>query len=105
MGTITVVLPDDLIERLRAYMRRRGAKKGDLSRFVSAAVERALQEVEEERVFVALLGGKEVARASSLRELAESLRKSGVDPAEVRVKMIPPPPPMARAGARVIERR
>ncbi len=106
MGTITVVLPDDLIERLRAYLRRGGARKGDLSRFVASAIEKALMEAQKaERTFVALKDGREVARAGSLAELAEELRARGINPGGVRVRMVPPPSKLARAGARAFERR
>ena len=100
------MLPDDLIERLRTHLRQRGAKKGDLSRFVASAIERALREAQKtERTFVAVRNGREVAMAGSLAELAEELRAKGIDPVAVRVRMIPAPSELARAGARVFERR
>ncbi len=100
------MLPDDLIERLRAHLRQSGARKGDLSRFVASAIERALREAQKaERTFVAVKNGREVARAGSLAELAERLRAVGIDPGSVRVRMVPPPPKLARAGARAFERR
>ncbi len=105
MGTLTVVVPDDLLRKLREYLRARGAGRGELSKFVSSAIERALMESEISRVFVAELEGREVSRASSLKELAEVLRSKGIDPSSVSVRMLPPPKPLARGGVRVVERR
>ena len=105
MGTLTVVIPDDLLRRLREHLRRRGAGRGALSKFVSSAIERALLESELRRVFIAEVEGKEVARAPSLKELAEILKARGIDPTTVKVRALPPPKPLARAGARIVERR
>ncbi|MDK2372819.1 MAG: hypothetical protein QI197_05520 [Candidatus Korarchaeota archaeon] len=104
MGTLTVVIPDDLLRRLRKHLKERGAGRGALSKFVSSAIERALLESEFKRVFIAEVGGKEVARALSLEELAEILKSKGIDPSTVTVRALPPPKPLARAGARVLER-
>ena len=59
-------------------------------------------ESELKRVFIAELEGKEVARAPSLKELAEVLKSRGIDPSEVKVRALPPPKPLARAGARIV---
>lgn len=105
MGTLKVEIPDDLLRRLREHLRRRGAGKGALSKFVSSAIERALLESELGRVFVAEAEGEEVARAHSLRELAEILKSRGIDPSAAKVRALPPPKSLARAGARVAGRR
>ncbi len=104
MGTLTVVIPDDLLRRLRKHLKERGAGKGSLSKFVSSAIERALLESEFKRIFIAEVKGEEVARAHSLRELAEALRSKGIDPSTVAVRALPPPKPLVRAGARIVER-
>lgn len=49
--------------------------------------------------------GEEVARAHSLRELAEILESRGIDPSAAKVRALPPPKFLARAGARVARRR
>lgn len=47
MGTLNIVLPDDLERKLRVAVAERGGKKGDLSGSVEQAIKEWLQKLDE----------------------------------------------------------
>ena len=47
MGTLNIVLPDDLEHKLRVAVAERGGKKGDLSGSVEQAIKEWLQNLDE----------------------------------------------------------
>jgi hypothetical protein len=47
MGTLNIVLPDDLERKLRVAVAERGGKKGDLSGSVEQAIKEWLQNLDE----------------------------------------------------------
>ena len=78
-----MVISDELEEAIREYLKRAG---GSLSRLVEDALRTYLGLAEgRERAFYAEVGGRVVARASSLRELAERLREAGIDARSARI--------------------
>jgi len=87
LGVITVIISDELERRVREYLRRTGrTRRGSLSRLVEDALRTYLELAEcRERVFYAEVGGRVVARASSLRELAERLKEAGIDARSARI--------------------
>jgi hypothetical protein len=99
MGIITLKIDDELERRLRRRVGERGAARGALSKGVEEALARWLGERrEEERTFIALKDGEKLDEDSSLDGLAEKLRTRGVDPREVVIESVPPPPPTVRMG-------
>ncbi len=87
MGTLTVVISDDLEKRLREHLRRTGrTKRVSLSNIVEKALRIYLDSVEyEQQVFYAEKDGAIVAKAQSLRELADKLKKLNIDPRSVKI--------------------
>lgn len=88
MGTITVVISDELEREIRLFLSREGRiKKGALSKLVEDALWAYIKPriYSSARVFRAVKNGKVVAEAHTLSELAEKLRNLGVDPREVRI--------------------
>jgi len=47
LGTLNIVLPDDLERKLRVTVAERGGKKGDLSGSVEEAIKEWLQNLDE----------------------------------------------------------
>lgn len=47
LGTLNIVLPDDLERKLRVTVAERGGKKGDLSGSVEQAVKEWLEKIDE----------------------------------------------------------
>lgn len=102
MGTITVVISDELEREIRKLISKEGkAKKGALSRLVENALWAYIRSQKaRERVFMAIKDGKVVAEARSLYDLADKLREAGIDPRSVRIVSSPPPRPRRRLGLR-----
>ena len=87
MGTLTIVLSDEVEEELRKVVREMyGAEKGNLSKFVEDAIRNYIHSVKKgEIVYRAYKGDKLVAEAKSLEELAKLLREKGVEIRGLRV--------------------
>ena len=103
MGTLTIVLPDELEEKIRKIVAERyGGRRGALSKLIEEALRQYLDllEREDEQVFYAVKMGEVVASSHSLDELAAKLRKLGVDPRSVRVISSRRVKPVVRMGLR-----
>ncbi len=87
MGTLTIVLSDDVEEELRRVVRKMyGSEKGNLSKFVEDAIRNYIHSLKKgESVYRAYKGDKLVAEAKSLEELAKLLREKGVDIRGLRI--------------------
>ncbi len=87
MGTLTIVLSDEVEEELRRVVREMyGAEKGNLSKFVEDAIRNYIHSLRKgESVYRAYKGDKLIAEAESLEELAKLLREKGVDIRGLRV--------------------
>ncbi|HDD64066.1 MAG: hypothetical protein DRJ32_00985 [Thermoprotei archaeon] len=99
MGTLTIVISDELEKRLREYLRRTGRiKRGALSSFIENAIRVYLDYIEySDKRFYAEKDGEVVAKASSLRELANKLRNLNIDPRSVRIYSVE----MLRSGRKI----
>ena len=105
MGVITLKIDDRLERRLRRRVGQRGAARGALARGVEEALSQWLGEADEDpRVYVASMGGKRLAEASSLAGLADELKRRKVDPRDVVIESVPPPPASVRMGLRLTAR-
>ena len=87
MGTLTIVLSDDVEEELRSVVRRMyGAEKGNLSKLIEDAVRNYIHSLKKKEItYRAYRGDKLVAEAKSLEELARVLRKKGIDVRGLRI--------------------
>jgi len=87
MGTLTIVLSDDVEEELRRVVRDiYGAEKGNLSKFIEDAIRNYIHSLKKgEVVYRAYKGDKLVAEAKSLEELVKLLREKDVDIRGLRV--------------------
>ena len=87
MGTLTIVLSDDVEEELRRVVREMyGAEKGNLSKFVEDAIRNYIHSLKKgEVVYRAYKGDKLVAEAKSLEELVKLLREGDIDVRELRI--------------------
>jgi len=103
VGTLTIVLPDELEERLRRVVAERyGGRRGALSKLIEEALRHYLDLLEHgsEQVFYAVREGEVVASSHSLDELAAKLRELGVDPRSIRIVSSRRVKPIARMGLR-----
>ena len=102
MGTITVVISDELEREVRRLISEEGrARRGALSRLVEDALWAYIRSLKvRKRVFRAIKDERVVAEAESLYELAEELRRMGLDPRSVRIVSFPSPKPCRRFGLR-----
>jgi len=106
MGTITIVLSDDIEKRLREAVRRLyGSGKGGLSKIIGDALESYFATIERSATesgssFKALKEGVLVAEANTLDELASVLRSKGVEPRGLRIISTRHVKPVARGGYR-----
>ncbi len=99
---ITFSLPAETIERLRRFAKLYG-RRGTISEIVNAAISNRLEELEARSSkieFWANRGGKEVARAESLKRLASKLKSRGIDPRDVEIHSSIPIKPLVRMGLR-----
>ena len=87
MGTITIVLSDELEREIRERIAKGGKlRKGALSEFIENAVKMYLETLERrETVFKAEKNGRIIAQATTLKELARKLKEKGIDPRQVRI--------------------
>lgn len=102
MVNVTFSLPRETVERLRRVAKSRG-RRGSISELVNASLTERLSAMEagsSEYRFIALRGSEEVARATSLRELAAKLESLGTDPRSVEIRSDSPSWPVARMGLR-----
>jgi len=101
---LTVSLSEETVRRLRQTVRDRyGSRRGALSGFVEEAIVEILGRFGPPRPkerFRALRGGRLVAEADDLDELAFSLRELKVDARSVRILSSSYLPAVARAGFR-----
>jgi len=102
MGTITVVISDELEEEIRRIISRGGkARKGALSELVENALRMYIEALKRRSItFKAIKEGRVIAEADSLDELAAKLREAGLDPRGVRIISHPPPKLRRRMGLR-----
>ncbi len=102
MGTITIVISDELEREIRKLVSGEGKiKKGALSKFVEDALWFYIKSLNvEEKVFRAIKDGRVIAEAKSLYDLADKLREIGVNPRSVRIISSPPPSLRRRFGLR-----
>jgi len=77
MGTLTIVLSDDIEEELRRVVREMyGAEKGNISKFIEDAIRNYIHSLRKgEVVYRAYKDDKLVAEAGSLEELVKLLRE------------------------------
>ncbi len=88
MGTITIVISDELEKEIRRFLSENGKiKKGALSKLIEDALWAYIKPriYASSRIFKAVKDSKVVAEAPSLSELAEELREMKIDPREVRI--------------------
>lgn len=104
MGTITVVLSDEVEEKLRGAVRELyGSSKGALSKLVEDALRSYLFSIEsgQRRVFRAYKGETLVGEAESLDELAAILKDKNVDLRGLKIVSSEKVKGTARSGYRV----
>ncbi len=111
MGVITLKLDDALEKKLRERASRLyGLARGSLSRAVEDALAMWLQSDASRSheavatTYLALRNGATVLEAPSLRQLAEGLKRIGVDPRDVVILSSEPVPTRERLGLRVTGR-
>ena len=87
MGTLTIVLSDDVEEELRRAVREMyGVEKGNISKFIEDAIRNYIHSLRKgEVVYRAYKGDELVAEAKSLEELVRLLKKRGIDVRGLRV--------------------
>lgn len=103
MGVLTLKIDDDIERRLRRRVGQKGAARGALSKGVEEALVKWLGEAKkEERTFVAAKGGMRVAEDATLEGLAQKLKAENLDPRDVVIQSIPPPPSVVRMGLRTL---
>nr|MDO8062335.1 ribbon-helix-helix domain-containing protein [Candidatus Freyrarchaeum guaymaensis] len=99
MGTLTISLSDEVENKLRSLVGKRGSGKGTMSRIIEDALKMYFFILERgERRFRAYKGEELIAEASDLEELAAKLREKNVDPRGVRIVSSKPVKPVARMG-------
>ena len=87
MGTLTIVLSDDVEGELRKIVKEiYGAEKGNLSKFIEDAIRNYIYSLRKgEIVYRAYKDNKLVAEAKSLEELVKLLREKGIDLRGLRI--------------------
>ncbi len=87
MGTLTIVLSDDVEEELRKVVREMyGAEEGNLSKFIEDAIRNYIHSLRKgEVVYRDYKGDKLVAEARSLEELVKLLREKDIDVRGLRI--------------------
>lgn len=104
MVNITISVSEETVRRLRKVVKEvYGSKKGVLSSLVEGAINEALDREVNAGVaqgFRAIRSGRIVAEADDLGELADRLRKEGIDPRGLRIESTTPINPVVRTGPR-----
>jgi hypothetical protein len=109
LGTLTISLDDEVEKKLREVaLRLHGARKGSLSNVIESALKNYFNLLDKavgsgEVLFKAFKGDALVAEAHTLDELAEVLKKKGVEPRGLRIVSSKPIGSSARAGYRIIK--
>jgi len=109
VGTLTISLDDEVEKELREVATRLyGSRKGALSNVIESALKNYFTLLEKagssgEALFKALQGDTVVAEANTLDELAEILKKKGVEPRGLRIVSSKPIASSAHAGYRIIK--
>ncbi|RLI78918.1 hypothetical protein DRP04_09640 [Archaeoglobales archaeon] len=87
MGTLTIVLSEEIEEELRKVVRKiYGAKKGNLSKFIEDAIRNYIHSLRKgEVVYRAYKDDKLVAEAKSLEELVKLLRERDIEVRGLRI--------------------
>jgi len=87
MGTLTIVLSEEIEEELRKVVRKiYGAKKGNLSKFIEDAIRNYIHSLKKgEVVYRAYKDDKLVAEAKSLEELVKLLRERDIEVRGLRI--------------------
>jgi len=102
MGTLTIVLSDEVERKLRDAVVKRGSGKGTLSKIVEEALNNYLSSLEKKnRIFRAYKGDDLVGESESLDELAELLREKGIDVRGLRIISSETIRPKVRSGYRI----
>ncbi len=87
MGTLTIVLSDEVEEDLRRVVREiYGTEKGNISKFIEDAIRNYIHSLRRcETLYRAYRGDKLVAEAKSLEELVKSLREKSLEIRGLRI--------------------
>lgn len=108
MGVVTLKLDDVLERKLRERAAHLyGLARGSLSRAVEDALTMWLQaSASNSRKtvsarYAALRGRRTILEASSLEELANRLKKAGIDPRDIEIRSSEPVPVVEKLGLRV----
>ena len=102
MGTLTIVLSDEVERKLRETVSKRGSGKGMLSKIIEEALKSYLTSLERrDRMYKAYKDDELVAEAESLDELANMLRSKGIDPRGLKIISTEVIKARARSGYRI----
>lgn len=100
---VTFSLPEDTVKRLRKAAAIIGkGRKGAISELVDAAINEHLSDIEPgpAQEFRATKDGRVIASASTLRELANELKRRKLDPRDFVIESSVPLEPLVRTGLR-----
>lgn len=103
MGTLTIVLDDEVEKELRrAVSELYGSSKGSLSRVIEDALRNHLHSYKEEKkCYRAYKDNELVAEAGSVDELAKTLNQNNLDPRDLRITSCEGVKRVARTGYRL----
>ncbi len=111
MGTLTIRISDDVERALRKRAAQLyGARRGALSKAIEEAIRAWLTSTPNEmssggKVYKAFKGGRLIAEAPNLEELADKLKEMGEPMRGLRIVREPAPPKERRIGLRILGRR
>ncbi|MDG6985117.1 MAG: hypothetical protein JRM73_00015 [Nitrososphaerota archaeon] len=104
MTNVTFSLPERTVKRLRRQAAESGGRKGAISEIVDSALTAYLDSAEEARrgeTFAAKRGEEVVAEAGTLKDLADALKRKGIDWRSVRIVSSEPLEPVVHFGLRL----
>ncbi|MFP3909727.1 MAG: hypothetical protein ACLFVX_07695 [Archaeoglobaceae archaeon] len=103
MGTLTIVLDDDVEKELRrAVSELYGSSKGSLSRIIEDALRNYLHSAKEEKkCYRAYKDNELVAESESIDELAAIIKEKDLDPRGLRITSSEEVKKVARTGYRL----
>jgi hypothetical protein len=102
MGTLTIVLSDEVERKLRDAVVKRGSGKGTLSKIIEEALNSYFSSLEKKsRTFKAYKGNNLVGEAESLDELAKLLREKEIDARGLKIVSTETIKPKVRTGYRI----